>query len=456
MLATIGFFDGVHRGHQYLISQVIKLAHEQGMVSAVVTFDCHPQQVLQGKTIQLLTPIDEKRKRLEAAGIEKCIVLPFTQQLSKMSAYDFMRMLRDDYDINALLIGFDNCFGHNRKEGFDQYVEYGHELGMNVMHAEPLLNDGIKISSSHIKSLINSGDISKANELLGYNYCITGKVVEGKHIGRSIGFPTANIGNIPDEKIIPKEGVYAAMVNGRKAMLNIGTNPTISDNNKTTVEAHIINFNGNIYGEVLTIEILHRVRDEQHFASIEALKQQLHLDLTTIIRTIKSHLQCKLRGFFFEDAYIISSWCKSKRELRLWSADRYKDYPVTPSEIIRMYEGDGKIPLTMMEGERIVGHIMLRYPSEDKDVIRLCFVIVDNALRGKGYGRELLQLSINYARDILHAKRITLGVFCDNRPAFECYKTLGFTVIDNVSYIIDGEEWKGYEMELLVSNLPLL
>lgn len=121
-----------------------------------------------------------------------------------------------------------------------------------------------------------------------------------------------------------------------------------------------------------------------------------------------------------------------------------------------MYEGDGKIPLTMMEGERIVGHIMLRYPSEDKDVIRLCFVIVDNALRGKGYGRELLQLSIKYARDILHAKRITLGVFCDNRPAFECYKTLGFTIIDNVSYIIDGEKWKGYEMELLVSNLPLL
>lgn len=167
--------------------------------------------------------------------------------------------------------------------------------------------------------------------------------------------------------------------------------------------------------------------------------------------TIKKHLKCELRTFVYEDASTILSWCKNKRELRLWSADRYKDYPGTPDEMIRLFDGDGKFPLTMVEGGRIVGHIMLRYPSEDKNVIRLCFVIVDDAFRGMGYGRKLLQLAIDYARNILHAKRITLGVFCDNRPAFECYRSIGFSVIENDSYMIDGEEWQEYEMEYVVN-----
>lgn len=169
------------------------------------------------------------------------------------------------------------------------------------------------------------------------------------------------------------------------------------------------------------------------------------------MRTIKSHLKCELRTFVYEDASTILSWCKTKREFRLWTADRYKDYPGIPDEMIRLYEGEGKFPLTMVEGGRIVGHIMLRYPSEDKDVIRFGFVIVDNTLRGKGYGRKLLQLAVDYARDILRAKKVTLGVFCDNHSAFECYRSAGFTVIGNDSYMIDGEEWQGYEMEFVVN-----
>ena len=158
-----------------------------------------------------------------------------------------------------------------------------------------------------------------------------------------------------------------------------------------------------------------------------------------------------LRTFVYEDARTILSWCKNKREFRLWSADRYKDYPGTSDEMNRLYEGGYMFPLTMVEGRRIVGHILLRYPSEDKEVIRMGFVIVDNELRDKGYGRKLLQLAIGYARNILHAKRITLGVFCDNLLAFECYKSVGFTVIGNDSYTIDGEDWKGYEMEFVVN-----
>lgn len=157
-----------------------------------------------------------------------------------------------------------------------------------------------------------------------------------------------------------------------------------------------------------------------------------------------------LRAFVYEDASTILSWCRNKREFRLWSADRYKDFPAMPDEMISLYEGEDKFPLTMVEEGRVVGHILLRYPSENKDVIRLGFVIVDDTLRGKKYGKKLLQLAINYAKDVLLAKRITLGVFCDNRPAFECYRSVGFTLVGDDSYMIDGEEWNGYEMELIL------
>ncbi len=184
-----------------------------------------------------------------------------------------------------------------------------------------------------------------------------------------------------------------------------------------------------------------------------AVDEDLYFGENRLMRVLRLVInQCTLRTFVYEDASIILSWCKNKHELRLWSADRYKDYPGTTDEMVRLYEGEGKFPLTMVEGSRIVGHILLRYPSEDKEVIRLGFVIVDEELRNKGYGRELLRLAIDYARDNLHAKRITLGVFCNNRPALECYKSVGFTIIGNDSYIIDGEKWKEYEMELILKQ----
>ena len=155
-----------------------------------------------------------------------------------------------------------------------------------------------------------------------------------------------------------------------------------------------------------------------------------------------------LRPFNINDASAILSWCKDKHAFRLWSADRYKDYPAQSDEMMEQYEGDNMFPLTAVVGEEIIGHILLRFPSEDKSVIRFGFVIVDVSKRGKGYGKQMLHLAIDYAQRELGAQKITLGVFCDNLSAVECYKSVGFRITGEDAYSIDGEEWKGYEMEL--------
>ena len=158
----------------------------------------------------------------------------------------------------------------------------------------------------------------------------------------------------------------------------------------------------------------------------------------------------KLRPFNINDALTILNWCKDKHAFRLWSADRYKDYPAQPEEMMKQYEGDNMFPLTAVVGEEIIGHILLRFPSEDKSVIRFGFIIVDDSKRGIGYGKQMLRLAIDYAQRELDAQKITLGVFCDNHSALECYKSVGFRITGTDSYPIDGEEWKEYEMELTI------
>lgn len=161
------------------------------------------------------------------------------------------------------------------------------------------------------------------------------------------------------------------------------------------------------------------------------------------------HMKMRLRPFSPGDAETILSWSKDKRAFRLWSADRYKDFPAKPEEMMRQYDGQDMHPLTAVADDEITGHILLRHPSEDKRVVRFGFVIVDDSKRGKGYGRQMLRLAIDYARQQLGAERITLGVFCDNIAAVECYKSAGFRVVGTDSYVIDGEEWNGLEMERL-------
>lgn len=282
--ATIGFFDGVHRGHQFMIDSLTTMAHAQGRLSLVITFDRHPRQVVHADYVpQLITTTDEKLQLLHATAADRIEVLHFNAQMAQLSAYEFMRqVLHEKYGVAMLLTGYDNRFGHNRAEGFADYVRYGEEMGMKVLQNTPIDIDGMRVSSSLIRRLIVEGNITEANNCLGHPYSITGSVAHGFQEGRRIGFPTANIVPESAEKLVPGNGVYATRVSVEggewmPAMLNIGTNPTFQ-RQQTTIEAHIIGFEGDIYGRKVRVEFGRKLRDEQRFESVEALQKQLEAD----------------------------------------------------------------------------------------------------------------------------------------------------------------------------------
>ncbi len=282
--ATIGFFDGVHRGHQFMIDSLTTMAHAQGRQSLVITFDRHPRQVVHADYVpQLITTTDEKLQLLHATAADRIEVLHFDAQMAQLSAYEFMRqVLHEKYGVAMLLTGYDNRFGHNRAEGFDDYVRYGEEMGMKVLQNTPIDIDGLRVSSSLIRRLIVEGNITEASNCMGHPYSITGSVAHGFQEGRRIGFPTANIVPESAEKLVPGNGVYATIVSVEggewmPAMLNIGTNPTFQ-RQQTTIEAHIIGFEGDIYGRKVRVEFGRKLRDEQRFESVEALQKQLEAD----------------------------------------------------------------------------------------------------------------------------------------------------------------------------------
>ena len=282
--ATIGFFDGVHRGHQFMIDSLTTMAHAQGRQSLVITFDRHPRQVVHADYVpQLITTTDEKLQLLHATAADRIEVLHFDAQMAQLSAYEFMRqVLHEKYGVAMLLTGYDNRFGHNRAEGFADYVRYGEEMGMKVLQNTPIDIDGLRVSSSLIRRLIVEGNITEANNCMGHPYPITGSVAHGFQEGRRIGFPTANIVPESAEKLVPGNGVYATRVSVEggewmPAMLNIGTNPTFQ-RQQTTIEAHIIGFEGDIYGRKVRVKFGRKLRDEQRFESVEALQKQLEAD----------------------------------------------------------------------------------------------------------------------------------------------------------------------------------
>ena len=287
--ATIGCFDGVHTGHRFLVKQVCTTAARHGLKSALITFPVHPRQVMQADYMpELLSCPGQKISLIRNLDADYCIMLPFTKSLSMLTARQFMELLHDRYNVKALVIGYDHRFGHNRTETFDDYCRYGEELGMTVTKAEPLKCDstGTYISSSAIRKLLKEGDIETANRFLGYKYHINGTVTEGHKIGRKIGFPTANIAPSCPEKLIPANGVYAVNTwigdTMYKGMLNIGNRPTANNGNDTSIEVHIIGFNGNIYHQPLLIEFIKRIRPEIKFTSLEELAVQLEKDKTII------------------------------------------------------------------------------------------------------------------------------------------------------------------------------
>lgn len=289
--ATIGCFDGVHRGHRYLIGQVCQEAAQRGLSSVLITFPVHPRQVMQSDyRPQLLSCLQQKTDLLQQQPADYCIMLPFTHELSMLSAYEFMRLLRDRYQVKVLVIGYDHRFGHNRSEGFEDYCRYGRELGMEIVHAQALVEDELSISSSTIRNLLKQGDVERANHFLGYRYYLDGVVVDGYKVGRTLGFPTANLQPSCPDKLIPAEGVYAvyAYVKGRRyaGMLNIGHRPTVDNGDDLSIEAHILDFSDNIYNRYLRIEFMHFIRPEQKFGNLEALRAQLRNDRETVARLL--------------------------------------------------------------------------------------------------------------------------------------------------------------------------
>lgn len=284
-VATIGFFDGVHRGHKCLIQQVAHIATDRGLASMIVTFDNHPRKVLDD-TYQprLLSTLDEKRMLLDATEADTTRILPFTHELSQLTAREFMQeVLRDKLGVEILVMGYDHRFGHGGGTSED-YQRWGDEVGIEVIIADEL--EGIKASSSRIRHLIEEGDVEGANDLLGHPYMLSGPVVEGRQVGHQLGFPTANI--MPEtDKLIPARGVYAVWVtlpDGRRlmGMLNIGRRPTINNGMDTTLEVNILDFIGDLYGQTLSIELVKRMRQEKSFDTLDDLRKQLKMDETSV------------------------------------------------------------------------------------------------------------------------------------------------------------------------------
>lgn len=283
-VATIGFFDGVHIGHRFLINQVKEVAAREGLHSALITFPIHPSQVITGLSrTDLLTPLKEKSELLALTGVDYCFMLSFNSDIAKLSAKEFMTdILQKKFNVKTLMIGYDHRFGHNRSENVDDYRRYGKEIGMEVIKAEEYTVDNHNVSSSVVRKALFAGNIALANICLGYAYYIDGVVITGNKIGRTLGFPTANIQVDDAEKLIPTNGVYAVLVevngNEYQGMLNIGNRPTMNNGTHRTIEANVFDFDEDIYGKNIRVRFIERIRSEIKFEGIDKLITQLHQD----------------------------------------------------------------------------------------------------------------------------------------------------------------------------------
>lgn len=288
--ACIGFFDGVHKGHRFLLEHLQKEARLTNTLSAVISFANHPRKLIQPDfQLHLINTLDEKIANLSSTGIDACFLLDFTEDIRNLTAREFIcDFLSAKMHVTKLLIGYDHRFGRDRAEGFEDYVRYGRSCGMEVVQ-EPVFNDGTdrNYSSSEVRRNLISGNIAEATSILGQYYRLEGVVIHGHQLGRKLGFPTANLNPFEKDKIIPSNGVYAAKVqleNGDSfpSMVNIGFRPTVdSEMNRLSVEAHLIGFEGDLYDQSITISFIERIRDERKMSSIEELKKQLSLDCKT-------------------------------------------------------------------------------------------------------------------------------------------------------------------------------
>ena len=284
-VVTVGTFDGVHLGHQTILSRLRETAQRLKGETVVITFDPHPRAVLRpdDDSLHILQTVTEKAERLDALGIDHLLILQFTKEFSALSYNEFVeQVLVKTVGTRHLIVGYDHQFGRNREGSFANLRQMGSLFNFNVEEIPAHEIDEVTISSTRIRKALLSGEVSHAASYLGYPYSLSANVVEGNQIGRTIGFPTANLEIPGNRKLIPANGVYAVTVRHQKnvyaGMLNIGFRPTVSNMQQRVAEVHLLEYEGNLYGQVLQVEFVERIRDEQKFESLEALVEQLHRD----------------------------------------------------------------------------------------------------------------------------------------------------------------------------------
>jgi riboflavin kinase/FMN adenylyltransferase len=284
MVVATGFFDGVHIGHRHVIEQLNRAAAVRGDESMVVTFWPHPRNVLQkeARSLRLLTSLAEKKDILLKMGVSRVEVLPFTKEFSAMTTEEYLRKLMADFGVKVILVGYDNKMGSDA-EGADQVARTAENLGLEVIRTDMVPTElGYAVSSTKIRERLEAGDVNAAADMLGYQYSVHGVVVAGNRLGRTIGFPTANMQLYEPLKLVPGNGVYFVKVEtlGREfyGMCNIGCRPTVGEGNARTIETNIFGFDEDIYGLDIKVTFVRKIRDEVKFDSMEALRQQLERD----------------------------------------------------------------------------------------------------------------------------------------------------------------------------------
>ena len=281
-LLTIGVFDGVHLGHQYLISQLTRHAREQNLLSGVVTFRQHPQEIMSPQTrLPFLTDLDQRINLLKNEGVDAIFALSFNPELSRLSAREFVALLKRHLRMRGLVIGHDFALGQNREGDETTLLKLGKEMGFSVTAVRAKLVNGELVSSTTIRKALADGDMKRVHRLIGRNFGFGGGVVTGAHRGTGLGFPTANLEVNPGQAL-PPDGVYVtwAYIDGHAypSMTNIGQRPTFS-NNERTVEVYVLDYQGNLYGHEMKIDLIDRLRDEKKFNSVEELKNQIAEDI---------------------------------------------------------------------------------------------------------------------------------------------------------------------------------
>ncbi len=293
-VVTIGTFDGVHLGHRKVIRRLQELAQKVKGETVIFTFYPHPRLVLNPEEngLRLINTLEEKKVLLEAAGIDHLVIYPFTIEFSKLSYVEFVeKILVNQLVMKYLVVGYDHRFGHNREGKYEDLKIFADQLNFKIERQDVLNMDAINISSTKVRTAISEGDIQMANKYLGYRFFIKGDVIDGKKLGHTIGFPTANIDPQESYKLVPKDGVYAVKVDvGDKrylGMLNIGVRPTVNNQlDNRSIEVHILDFNQDIYYKNITIHFYQRIRNEQLFASLDELKAQLVKDKEEVVNLL--------------------------------------------------------------------------------------------------------------------------------------------------------------------------